>query len=81
MLRREEAAGNEQKDFRALGLFLMQIKERETSLKDPNSLEPQKPDEWTDSLKDFLKKTAEASGQELQEVYQSTILIRHQLIA
>ena len=70
MLKHIGKTENEQQDFRALGLLMVQLMELGTSLRSPNSFILQHPDKWEEPIKDFLRKTQNAVGDELQKVKQ-----------
>ena len=68
MLRGVPKSGNEQKDFRSLGLLMVRLMERSTSLDNSDSLELKHPEKWDDPIKSFLNGTARLPGEALQDV-------------
>lgn len=68
MLKAVASSGNEQEDFRALGLLMVRLMEFGTSLQDPDLLELRRPEEWDKQIVSFLKKTGHCSGEVLQQV-------------
>lgn len=60
--------GNEQRDYKALGVLMVRLMERGTNLEHPDSLELQHPERWDDSIKQFLQETSHSNGEELQKV-------------
>jgi len=68
MLRRVPVLGNEQQDFRDLGLLMVRLMERATSLLDPTSLELRNPERWKEPIKSFLQRTVNSNSAELLKV-------------
>jgi len=60
--------GNKQQDFRNLGLLIIRLIERTTSLLDPTSLELRNPERWKEPIKSFLQKTVNSNSAELLKV-------------
>ena len=68
MLKGTDSSQNEQEDFQALGLLMIRLMEKGTSLQHPDSIELRKPEEWDEEIKDFLNKTTYSPGDVLQKV-------------
>ncbi len=73
--------GDQQRDYRSLGLLMIRLMERSTSLEDPDSVELRNPELWDQQIRDFLKETSNSSGETLQKVGGMTcIAYQHLLI-
>lgn len=68
MLKGVTSEGDQQRDYRSLGLLMIRLMERSTSLEDPDSIELRSPELWDQQIKDFLKETSNSSGETLQKV-------------
>ena len=72
MLRGDVKSGNEQRDIRSIGLLVVRLLERSTSLQNPDSLDLENPGKWDDAIKSFIQETASSSAEVLQKVSKVT---------
>ncbi len=68
MLSNVASSGNEQQDFRALGLLMVRLMELGTSLQTPELVELQHPELWNNNITSFLRKTTHCSAENLLKV-------------
>lgn len=68
MLSNVASSGNEQQDFRALGLLMVRLMELGTSLQTPELVELQHPELWNNNITSFLRKTTHCPAENLLKV-------------
>ena len=73
MLKHTAKTQNEQQDFQALGLLMVHLMELGTSLRSPESFTLQNPDKWEEPIKNFLQKTQQSTGDQLEKVKTCTL--------
>lgn len=68
MLTNIASAGDEQRDYIALGLLMVRLMEIGTSLTDPDTVNLKHPEKWNKDITEFLDKTTRYLGESLLEV-------------